>query len=470
LEILLVNPPFILSEDSPYSKTGAVLPPLGLLYIASYLRHRHPEFNIHILDAPAFRLTLKDFEEKIRDYSPDVIGITVYTTTFSIVLETVKAIKKTFPESLVVCGGPHSSIMPDECLASPYIDVAVIGEGEEVFEELLECLRNKDNINKVSNIVYKSNGRIVKTGYAPKRINLDFIPIPARDLIDMNIYRPAKGTYKRLPATNMITSRGCPYNCNFCSKLIFGSKYRVQSPEKTVDEIESLIRDYGILEVIFSDDVFTVNKRRMEAFCDLLIQKQLDFTWSCSTRVNLVNPELLKNMKRSGCISIGFGIEAGDPAILKKIDKGFSLDKAKEAIKWTKDAGIETRAFYILGFPGETRDTLRKTIDTSIELDTDFVIYNIAIPMPGTAMFDEAKENNLLLYEGIELYNRTDGPHPLIRLHDVTPEELIQLYNTAYRKYYLRPKYIFNQLLKVRSVSDLSRYGEGFISFLKWFK
>jgi radical SAM superfamily enzyme YgiQ (UPF0313 family) len=145
-------------------------------------------------------------------------------------------------------------------------------------------------------------------------------------------------------------------------------------------------------------------------------------------------------------------------------------DKAKEAIKWTKDAGIETRAFYILGFPGETMETIKRTIETSIELNTDFVIYNIAIPMPGTAIFDEAKENNLLLYNGKELYDRTDGPHPLIRLKDVTPEELVQLYNTAYRKYYLRPKYIFNKFMKIRSMGDLSRYYEGFLSFLKWYK
>jgi radical SAM superfamily enzyme YgiQ (UPF0313 family) len=313
LEVLLVNPPFILSEDSPYSKTGAVLPPLGLLYIASYLRYKHPEFNIHILDAPAYRLNLNEFTKKIKQFSPDVIGITVYTTTFSIVLGTVKAIKKTFPRSIVVCGGPHSSILPEECLASPYIDVVVLGEGEEVFVELLECLKSKADISKVSNIFYKSNERVVKTNYIPKRINLDSIPIPARDLIDMSMYHPAKGTYKRLPATNMITSRGCPYNCNFCSKLIFGSRYRVQSPEKTMEEIETLVKNYEIREVIFSDDVFTINNKRMEVFCDLLIEKQLDFTWGCSTRVNLVNPKMLNKMKKSGCISIGFGIEAGDP-------------------------------------------------------------------------------------------------------------------------------------------------------------
>ena len=175
-------------------------------------------------------------------------------------------------------------------------------------------------------------------------------------------------------------------------------------------------------------------------------------------------------MKRGGCFSIGYGIESGSPDILKKIQKGITLQNVRDAFKWTKKAGIETRASFIFGLPGETKKTIQQTIDFSLELDADFVIYNIAIPLPGTKIYDEAKAKNLLLYDGLELYERADGAHPLIKLSDVTSEELVQLYNSAYRKYYIRPKYIFNQFKRIHSLKELNRYVSGFVSFLKWFK
>lgn len=472
MNVLLINPPFLLSEDSPYSKTGAVLPPLGLLYIASYLRDKHPEFIINVLDAVSYRYSLAndDFKDRLKDYAPDVVGVTIYTTTFSAVLKTVKIVKESYPGSVVVVGGPHVSINPEECLDYSDIDIALVGEGEITFNELVECLSNNSDLNYVNNIVYKKDNKKIRTTVDRKVVNLDETPMPARDMIDMNLYHPAKGVYKRLPSTNMITSRGCPFSCNFCSKNVFGSKTRAQSPENIMKEIEVLQRDYGIREIVFNDDSFTLNGKRVESLCDLIIEKKLDITWNCSTRVNLVNPELLKKMKRGGCISIGYGIESGAPEILEKVNKGITLQRARDAFEWTKDAGIEARASYIFGLPGETRKTIQQTIDASLELDADFVIYNIAIPLPGTEVYDEAKANDLLLYDGIELYDRTDGPHPLIKLDDVTSEELIQLYNSAYKKYYIRPKYIFNQLKNIRSLNDLKRYVSGLTSFLKWYK
>jgi radical SAM superfamily enzyme YgiQ (UPF0313 family) len=472
MNVLLINPPFVLSEDSPYSKTGAVLPPLGLLYIAAYLRDKHPEFNINVLDAASYKYNLVDdgFKERLSGFLPDVVGITVYTTTFSAVLKTVEIVKELFPNCVVVVGGAHVSIKPEECLDYNGIDVAVIGEGEITFNELVECLSCNGDLDNVNNIVYKRDNNKIKTNIDGATGNLDVIPIPARDMIDMKLYRPAKGVYKRLPSANMITARGCPFSCNFCSKNIFGNKARYQSPENIIKEIEALQRDYGIREIAFNDDSFTLSSKRVELLCDLIVQKKLDLTWNCGTRVNLVNPELLKKMKRGGCFSIGYGIESGSPDILKKIQKGITLQNVRDAFKWTKKAGIETRASFIFGLPGETKKTIQQTIDFSLELDADFVIYNIAIPLPGTKIYDEAKAKNLLLYDGLELYERADGPHPLIKLSDVTSEELVQLYNSAYRKYYIRPKYIFNQFKRIRSLKELNRYVSGFVSFLKWFK
>lgn len=468
MNVLLVNPPFILSKEHPSSKTGAILPPLGLLYVAAFLRKQHPEVDVQVLDCPTYGLDIEEFGGKIAAFRPDVVGISIYTPTFPAVLEAAKKVKEIFPACIVVGGGPHASILPEECLGSPDIDIAIVGEGEESFNSLVECLMAGAALTAIPNVVYKEDGHILRTVTQPTVLDIEGLPFPARDLVEMPLYRPAHGVFKRLPATNMITSRGCPFHCSFCSKNIFGSRYRAQSASKTLQEIETLIMDYGIKEILFNDDVFTCNRKRTEALCDLLIDRGLNLTWSCSTRVNLVNPDLLGKMKRSGCVSIGYGIEAGDPDIMKKISKGVSLDQAKQAIRWTKEAGIETRAFYILGFPGETRASLQRTVEAALELDTDFVIFNMAVPLPGTQLYEEAKAEGLLIHDGLELYRRTDGPHPLIRLKDVSEEELIRAYRGAYKKYYLRPGYILRQLGNLRSLSDIRRYATGFLSFMRW--
>ncbi|MDP2939644.1 MAG: radical SAM protein [Candidatus Omnitrophota bacterium] len=469
MNVLLINPPYSLVEYNVYSKTGAVLPPLGLLYIAAYVRERCRNIDVCILDSSAYKLDFEGFQKELKDFQPDIVGITVCTATFSGVLKTAEIVKENFPHCIIVVGGPHVSVQPEECISSSAnIDIAVIGEGEVIFAELLESIYRKVGINGVPNIVYKEGGKIVRTQGQHKTIDLDTLPFPARDLINMRLYHPAHGTYRRLPAANMITSRGCPFRCTFCSSSIFGLQYRVQSPFKTMQEIETLVNDYGIREVLFNDDVFTLDKKKTAELCELLLQKKLDFTWSCSTRVNLIDPPLLNKMQKSGCFAVGYGIESGDENILEKIDKDSSLKDAKKAIQWTKEAGMETRAFYILGFPGETKQTIKRTIEFSLELDTDFVIYNIISPMPGTKLFEEAKSNGLLLYEGREIYDKANGATPMIKLCDVTPSELKQFYNLAYRRYYIRPRYIFNQLRRIRSLSDFNRYIRGALSFLNW--
>ncbi|MBU1125519.1 MAG: B12-binding domain-containing radical SAM protein, partial [Candidatus Omnitrophica bacterium] len=270
----------------------------------------------------------------------------------------------------------------------------------------------------------------------------------------------------RLPATNMVTSRGCPFDCSFCSKNVFGSYYRTQSPRRTVNEIKELIAQYRIREVAFSDDIFTVDRRRIVALCDLLLQDNVNICWSCNTRVDTVDRLLLRIMQRAGCVSIGYGIETASSQLLRQVAKGSVRAQAQEAIKCTKDAGIETRAFYMLAFPGETEKSIRDTIQLSIELDTDFTAYNFVVPFPGTQLYEYCKARHLLRYEGLELYDFLDGFHPLIKLDGIDPHQLVQLYNSAYRSYYFRATYLLNRFKKVRSLQDVRRYWEGLRSFM----
>ncbi|MBU0951914.1 MAG: B12-binding domain-containing radical SAM protein [Elusimicrobia bacterium] len=470
MNILFLNPPFLLTQDSPYSKTGAILPALGILYVASYLRKYHPEHKIQVFDGPAYKLTIESFKDKLNEYNPDVVGITIYTTTFPVVMETIKIAREKFPKALIVAGGPHASIFPEECINLANADIVVLGEGEKTFTSLIEHIEAKKDISGVLNIVYRKNGQVNHTERKMEIIDLNAIPFPARDLLEIHRYRPAKGTYKRLPALNMITSRGCPYQCCYCSKNVFGSKYRAQSPSRTIEEIELLIKNYGIKEIYFNDDVFTQNMKKTEELCDLLIERKIDLTWGCSTRFNLVTPKLLEKMKKSGCITIGYGIESGDPEMLKIISKDISLDHAKEVIKWTKKIGIESRSFYIFGFPGETKESMNRTFQTALDLDTDFVMFNLAIPIPGTEMYNQADAENSLIYKGLELYKRSDGPHYLIKLKDISENELRQFYKDAYKKYYLRPHYILKRILNIRSFDDLKRNISGLLSFISWLK
>jgi len=468
MNVLLIYPPFLLPGDSPSSKTGAVLPPLGLLSIAAYLREQCPEVGVSMLDSPAYKLNFESFEKKLKEFSPDVVGMSVYTMTLSTAIEAARIVKNLFPRCRVVVGGSHASVLPEECLLSPYVDVAVLGEGERVFAELIKCLRLKGRIADVANIAYKEDGSVRYTKKMSAPLNLDDLPLPARDLVDMKLYHPAEGSYRRLPATNMVTSRGCPFSCSFCSKEIFGGQFRAQSPARILHEIGALYDQFNIREVIFNDDVFTLDKKRTESLCDLLQQRRREFSWCCSTRVNLVDQHLLDTMRRSGCFSIGYGIEVGDAVVQEKIQKGFSFQQARDAVRWTKQAGIEVRAFFILGYPGETKETIQRTIDFSLELDADFVIYNLAIPLPGTAIYDEVKQKSLLLYDDTAWYDKTDGAHPLVKLEGVTASEMVEIYRSAFKRYYMRPKYFLNQCRRIRSLDDVYRYARGFFSFMKW--
>jgi len=469
MNILLINPPFNLSSTSPYSKTGATLPPLGLLYIASYLRQIHPEYSINVLDSPSFKLSSNDFENKLNEFKPDIIGISIYTTSFPSIIETINTIRNIHPNSKIVAGGPHASILPEECINLLNIDAVVIGEGENTFNLLVEHISQNKDYSTVPNIAYRNNLRIVHTSISNERLDLNNIPIPARDLIDLNLYKPAEGTYKRLPATNMITSRGCPYNCCYCSKSVFGSYYRFISPENIIKEIKHLVSTYGIKEIYFNDDVFTLHNENTATFCNMLIESKIDITWGCSTRANLVNPELLQLMKNSGCISIGYGVESGDGEILKSISKDLSINTLKTAINATKTEGIETRTFYIFGLPGESFSSMKKTFSLAKEIFSDFVIFNFAIPIPGTKLYETALSNNLLKYKSLELYEKCDGAHPLISLTNITDKQLLSFYKRAYLMYYLSPKYILNRIISIKSFCDLKRNIKGLLSFLNWF-
>ena len=480
MKVLLVNPPWRLDQGNVYSQTGAIFPPLGLASIAAGLR-REGRFPVEILDAWGLGMGLDRFREEIRRRRPDVVGITAYTTTLVPALETADAVKSVAPETRVVLGGPHPTVRPDEVLARDEVDFVVRGEGEIAFPDLLRRMENLSppssatagpapgpDFSGIPGVSFKRDGKIVHNPGQSFVADLDSIPWPWRDGLPMEIYRPSLGAYKRLPAASVITSRGCPFACTFCSGSIFGRTVRRRSPENVLGEIGELTGRFGIREIYFADDCFTLDRERTAALCDLILGKRLYLTWICSTRVNLVDEPLLRLMKKAGCVSIAYGVESADEGQLQAMKKGITLEEAKRVIALTRRIGMEVRASYIFGLPGENRDSLERTLRLAIEINSDFVIFNIATPRPGTELYDTARARGLLFADGFDLYPLTDSAHGLIRLEGVSMPELEDFYRRSYRRYYFRPRYILSRLARIRSLEDVRHHWRGMSGFFRW--
>jgi len=464
MRVLLVNPPHTFSRHNPLAGAGMSLPPLGLLYIAASLRKELPSAEIKVLDLPAGKLSAKDLESEVRSFKPNLAGITVYTGTFTSAANAASLIKKICPVCFVVAGGPHATARPAQCLEKDGFDAVIAGEGERAFAELAARLDKGLGPAGVGGLTLKKGGSSADR-YAPADLNA--LPMPARDLVDLKLYRPAVFGYKRLPVTSMVTSRGCPFSCRFCSKSVFGSAYRAQAPEKTLEEISFLIKNYGIKEISFQDDTFTFDRERVLKLCALIKENGLDLTWSCMTRVDLVDAELLKAMKQSGCVSIAFGIDGASDLACGRMNKGFGADKARSAVAEARKAKIETRGYYVFGYPGETPASMEEALRNIIAIDTDHVFFAFAHPFFDTELYAEAGEKGLLKASDAELCDSYDNTQPLITVPGMEPAELVRFYKRAYLKYYFRPGRLFNRITSVQSAADLADRMKALVNFLK---
>ena len=465
MRVLLVNPPHSLSAHNPLASSGLSLPPLGLLYIAAFLRKEMPAAELKVLDLPGRGLSAADLEKELAAFKPDLAGITVYTGAFTSAMNVSSAIKKACPECFVVAGGHHATARPGECLEKGAFDAVVSGEGERAFSELALKLQKREPLT-IPGLTLKNNAGPAAGKYPP--LDLDSLPMPARDLLDLKLYRPAVFGYKRLPVTSMVTSRGCPFSCKFCSKSVFGSDYRAQSPEKTLEEIVHLMENYSVREISFQDDTFTFDRKRVIDLCGLIISRGLDLTWSCMTRVDLVDEELLSKMKESGCVSIAFGIDGASDGACGLMNKGFGAEKARSAVAAARKAGIETRGYYVFGYPGETLASMEAALKNIMEIGTDHVFFAFAHPFFDTELYAEAREKGLLKATDEELRDSYDNTQPLITVPGAGPEELLKFYRKAYLRYYLRPGPLFTRLTSIRGAGDLAGQFKAFRSFLKW--
>lgn len=481
MDIEFIFPPLSVEErygNKPIGEVGGNLPPLGLMCLAAFLRERN--FFVNIIDATALGLSVEGILDQIEKDMPYVIGLTGLTSMYYKYAHLAKEIKARFPDKLIVVGGHHATIMPIETLSdNPSIDILVYGEGEMTVLEILEqykklnyslrdFLSNHELLRSITGIVYRENGQIKMNLNREPIADLDELPFPARDLVPFEKYMPLPNQYKRTPVAHMIAVRGCPFSCTFCSNnAVFGKKIRMRSPENVVKEIETVKEQYGVNEISFWDDILTINKKWMMKFCDLIIERKLNITWSCYARVNTVNLDLLKKMKKAGCWNIFYGYEAGVQELLDNIKKGITLEDIKNAHRWTKEAGIEIRASFMLALPGETPALAEKTVDFAIELDPDYVQFSLTTPYPGTELYETAKKYGKLDVD----FSKYHGWNAVFVPYGYkSADELYEIEHRATRRFYMRPKFLLKSIAKIRSLEDIKRYMKGFrflVGFLK---
>lgn len=461
MDVLLIDPPWIIENKSNlWKKVGSCLPSLGLAYIASVLEKDGKK--VKILDCTAEKVSLDVIGDMLGGYEkPRFVGMTATTSLINNALKIAEIAKNIWPDVKVVLGGVHPSVMPDEVISNKNVDFVVIDEAEETIKELVNDKEPKD----ILGLVYKKNGKIVHNQMRPLIKNLDDIPAPAYHLLPMDKYYPALGNYKRLPAMSIFATRGCPGRCTFCHRAFRGI-VRPRSARNIIDEIKLLQKNYGIKEISFYDDTFTLFKKVVKEFCDIVIKEKIDITWSCFTRVDHVDEDLLRIMKRAGCHLILFGVESADEKILETVKKRISLDQVRGVVKAARKVGVETRCSFMLGNPGETEETIKKTIKFANELDPDEVQYNITTVYPGTEMFEWADKHGYIITKDWSKYNMSDV---VMKLPTISPEKLKEYYKLAHRSFYLRPKVIMRRLFKIRSLTQLKQELKGFFAVIDMF-
>ncbi len=444
MRILLVNPPTMGSSES-YDLLKISMPPLGLAYIAAAAEQEG--HSVSILDCPALGLGMSDVERQIRRARPDIVGVTSTTPQIGRAMKVVDLAKKAVPDIWTVVGGPHVTVLPEQTLAeNKALDLCVVGEGESTFVELAGVLERgvdiEQRLSGVRGIAFRQgDGSIVRTGRRPPE-DLEKLPLPARHLLPMRQYQVLG---KRGLVPNVLSSRGCAYHCIFClTPCIFG-RYRARSAESVVDEIETIHSEYGFSKFEFSDDLFTKDPRRVRRICDLMRSRGLDLEWGCSARVDLVDQGLLETMKRAGCSTIYYGVESGTQRILDFIRKGTNISQINRAFKITKRAGIEIFASFMMGFPGETKRDIERTISFAKKLAPSYAQFSIATPYPGTALWRMVKRAGMLLPKTWTDYTATKV---LIKLKELPEKQIERLFRKAYESFYLSPRFLLSHLSK----------------------
>ncbi|MDO8568206.1 MAG: radical SAM protein [Dehalococcoidales bacterium] len=446
LKVALVNPP----QTGAYSQA-----PLGLALIAAVLEKAG--YPVTVVDANALKLQPDQIATLVSD--ADVVGLTAMTPTINAAMAIARHLKKANPKQTIVLGGAHATLLPEETMAAcPEIDVLVRGEGEETIIQLLPALEQKQPLDKIAGVSYRSGGKITVNVPREGNIELDSLPFLAYHLLPWQKYRPHPPHGRYQPFTAIITSRGCPYHCSYCSKPIFGNKFRGQSPERVVEEVAYHQKRFGIKEFAFYDDVFTLDKKRTHAICEGILKRGLKLHWTCETRVNLVDKELLRDMKQAGCYAVAYGIESGSQDVLNTLDKGITLAQVEEAVRLTREARIEAIGYFMIGSPGESPETIRQTIRFAQKLKLDFAQFAVTTPFPRTRLHElylQGGQSREIPWESFIYAGAGAQVTPVFESGELDRNSIQRWASQAHKDFYLRPSYVWQRLRGISSFGDV---------------
>ena len=396
-----------------------------------------------IIESDIFDMTVDDVVERVVSERPAYVCITLFTVGVWTASQLARRIKAKIPEITVIVGGPHiSSMGPETMQRFLEFDFAVVGEGEEILVFLLEALETGSDLAEVPGIIYMERGDFMhqvrqNPGLKINRV-LDRLPMPAWDLLPdfPHAYRPAVYDYPRGPVASIAASRGCPFHCKFCDTSTFGASVRAYTPQRVFEMMQHLQAEYGIRHILFVDDLFTASRKRTTELCNLIIENGMKMTWSCASRVDVVKQDLLHLMKRAGCWEISFGLESGSDELLKKMDKAASLERSEQALRWTADAGIRSKGLFMLGYPGETQQTIAQT--NAFLRRVPLTIMNLTkfTPYPGSPIYRDLYGTNIR----DDHWQKMNGMNFLWTPEGITTEELDRHYKQVLLRFYRQPK------------------------------
>lgn len=468
IKCILLSPHFEYVKGSIYHEISSIDPPLGLISLSAFMNEAGIETMVYDLNVEIKNnLELPVFAQKIKDtFITDntVFGISYLTPYVKSSYETTRVIRHFFPNSKIVAGGAHATFMAEEILTEGHIDIVVRGEGEHT---LLDILTGKppEVIDGISFKILRSNPVLIVHNKDRERIaDINILPLPAYHQLKMNRYRPILGSYKKLPAANIITTRGCSGTCNFCCKS-FGKKITYKSPETIINEIKYLIKNYKIKHINIYDDTFTINKKRVFDFCNLLISEKIGVDWTCFARIDNMDDTLLKKMKEAGCYQVMYGVENFDQSILNSLSKNITIGKIEEVIRLTKKAGIVTRVSVMVGNPKDTWDTFNNTIRSLKRIKPDIIVASIFTPIPGSELYRWAVANDRLLTTN---WSKFAGNNSVLKLDYLSPEDVAIQYRKIYSFYYYTPSYLWGRLKRLETRTQLWMYIKAFFYILRF--
>ncbi len=449
VRLALVTAPATLEERyGAFAGAANTEPSFGLACLGAVALQAGAE--VHIVEAAARGLSVEQTLHRLQELRADLVGISATTSGIEASAELARRLKAAAPRTVTAVGGCHATALPVETLrAYPGFDLAVCREGEATLVDLLERLAAEPGAvpRGVAGTAERDGDTIRVNEPRPYLEDLDSLPLPAWSLLEgfPRAFRPSPARIRRWPCASVVLTRGCPNRCTFCDRSVFGRRCRAYSPAYAVRMIRDLRERFGVREILIEDDTFIISRERVSAFCDLLLAERVDVTWSCLGRADRVTPDLLRHMRRAGCWHISYGIESGDEAILERVNKNLDIPRIRQALAWSRAAGLRTKGFFMVGFPGENRASLAATRRLALDLPLDDISVMLLAPFPGSELFACAADYGTFDAD----WRRMTTIEPVFVPAGFRRAELEAARSRLLRDFYLRPRILARQALRL---------------------